>query len=121
MKRPVATQIILALAFAVAMCHPVGRWLAFGWIAFAADRLARVTVSWPAVLNGTAIVLAFVGAMHGVGHWCYDRRSPPPEHAPRRWRLRWTLSALALAAVLFATAYSTMAVARQTGWLLLTP
>src|SRR5262249_17442122 len=90
-----------------------GAALAFGWAAYLIRVVPRITVDWPSVGVGLAAIVLFTGGFHFVGRsW---RKAGAPE-APK-WRLRWSLTAVAVVFLLFVAGICMIGMTHQLGWL----
>ncbi|MEZ0229979.1 MAG: hypothetical protein ACAI25_15250 [Planctomycetota bacterium] len=91
--------------------------LLVGWVAFARDTAAKVTVN-PAAVATFAVTLALVTAgVHFFASWL--RRSMRPEAPP--WRGRWTAALVALFVLAFVAGIAAVGIVHQTAWLATSP
>jgi hypothetical protein len=89
--------------------------LLFGWIPFLGRVLPRITVDWPSVWVGVVALTLFAAGVHAVG-WTTRKPSAPGDAVPR-WRVRWTISVVALVVLLFAAGISIIGAVHQVTWL----
>lgn len=89
----------------------------FGWAAFLGRVVPRMTVDPGAVVvAAVALVLLTVG-MHVAGRKAYRRFAAGRPEWPAAWRLKWTLSAVAMTFLLFTAGISLIGVTHQAAWL----
>lgn len=86
-------------------------WLVAGWARFTVDTLPRVSVSWGHVAMAAATVALLSFGLHRFLKWLAPSMGGP------EWRWRWTLSAVALLALLFGTSVASAGIVHQTAWL----
>ncbi|HEY1861942.1 MAG TPA: hypothetical protein VGG61_16390 [Gemmataceae bacterium] len=86
--------------------------LFFGWVPFLSRVLIQMSPSRDIVAVSSAAVILFAAGVHWLG-WTSYRRSE------KKWRLRWTLSIVALIFLLFGAGTAMIGIVHQTGWLLI--
>ncbi len=84
------------------------RALTFGWVSVLLGVLPRVRVDWVSVAVGAAALVLFGAGAHFAGRrWA----------APRPWKVRWTLAAIAGVFLLFAAGVALVGLTHQVVWL----
>jgi hypothetical protein len=81
--------------------------LVTGWVPYLARVLPRMTIDLRTTAVGVAAFVLFLAGLHGLGR-----------AINRRWRLRWSLAAVAGVVVMFAAGICLIGAVHQTGWLL---
>jgi hypothetical protein len=111
-------QVVLVLAVLVVVAGPfeLPRALVLGWLFFLYRTLPRMTVDWPSVLVGCAALLLFTVGVHAAGRtWLRHSVAWP------RWKLRWSITTVAVVVLLFAAGISVVGIVHQVGWLVTSP
>jgi hypothetical protein len=115
-KKLAITLAAAAALIAVLAPFEVPRTLFFGWMFFLGRVLPRVAPDWGTVaVSGTALVL-FTAAVHWLGR-SWSRQARPGQ----AWRVRWSLSLVAVVFLLFAAGVAVVGITHQVGWLLTSP
>jgi prepilin-type processing-associated H-X9-DG protein len=127
------TELIVVLAILGGLmfcCAPFGFWpaelvvfLAIGWIPFLGRVGPEIEPDWGAVALGCIALAVFAVGLHALLRWFYAAlpaknitpESATPQLAP--WRLRWTLSAVALIVMLFVAGISMVGITHQFAWM----
>ena len=91
--------------------------LAFGWLAYPARVLPRVTVAWHGVATGVVGLALFTIGLHWTLRW-FSGEVQKAGGGRRPWSARWTASLVALVVVMFVAGISATAVVHQAGWLI---
>jgi hypothetical protein len=114
-RKLVVGTVACLLALALLMLpYGAGLWLLFGWITFPFRVLPGVSVDWPGVVVGCAAVVLFTAGVHWLGRtW---RRSRA-EAGAAPWKLRWSLTVVAVVFLLFVAGTAMIAVTHQVTWL----
>ena len=90
--------------------------LVFGWITFLWRVVPRMTCDWPSVAVGGAAITLFAAGVHAIGRRARRPDSAQPTTAAR-WRIRWTLTIVAVIFLLFAAGIVMVGITHQIGWL----
>jgi prepilin-type processing-associated H-X9-DG protein len=120
-KAGVAVVILLLLAWHGGLIGDMLGGLAFGWSAYPARVLPRVTVNWAGVATGLVCLALFTIGLHRTLGWFYGeiQRASGLEVGGRRpWSARWTASLASLVIVMFLVGISATAVVHEAGWLI---
>lgn len=92
--------------------------LVFGWVMY----LLRVVPSVRVDGAGVATAVGCLGLLgvgsHAFCRWLYGQIGKGPSLDEARWRMRWTVSGLALVVVMFVAGIAATGVAHQVGWLI---
>jgi prepilin-type N-terminal cleavage/methylation domain-containing protein/prepilin-type processing-associated H-X9-DG protein len=91
--------------------------LLFGWAIFLYRTVPNATVDWLACTQAAVAVVLMTAVAHYFLRWLYGQAPSAEGAPPRRWKLRWTLSALVVVVFLFVAGISLTALAHQVGWL----
>lgn len=92
--------------------------LAFGWIIFLRDNIARLTMNPLRVAEAAACIAALGLGGHFFARWLYGQMLP---NAARAWRPGWTVAGLGAILLLFVAGVGTIGITHQTAWLLTDP
>lgn len=95
--------------------------LAFGWLAYPARVLPKVTIAWDGVAMGLICLALFTIGLHRTLRWFYgevQKAAGAAVEVHRPWSARWTASLVALVVVMFVVGMSVTAVMHQAGWLI---
>jgi Protein of unknown function (DUF1559) len=107
------TFLVLALCLAP---FEVPRAIILGWLLFLLRTLPRMTVDWPSVFVGCLALVLFTLGIHGAGRaWRRTAGDAP------RWKIRWSLAAVAVVFLLFAAGISLVGIVHQASWLFTSP
>lgn len=94
--------------------------LLVGWAGYLYRTLPKVHVN-PSGVGMAVLCLANVAALgHVTAAWLYASTAPPGS-PPRRWKPRWTASALGVVVLMFVCGIAATGVVHQTGWLINSP
>jgi hypothetical protein len=102
-------------------------WLAAGWLLFLNRVSAGVTPDWTEVATGFAALAAFAVGLHLFLRWLYrafDSTSSDESESSNLtatksgWAVRWTLSAVAIAVMMFVAGISVVGITHQISWML---
>jgi prepilin-type processing-associated H-X9-DG protein len=108
--------VLLLMASCVLLSGEAPVALAFGWIVFPIRVLPRVTVDWPSVILGAAAVVLFALGVHWIGR-SWRRSRPAVDRVPPAWKIRWSLSVVAIVFLLFASGIAIVGTVHQVAWL----
>jgi hypothetical protein len=90
-----------------------------GWITYPFRVLPRVVLNWDGLLGALISLVALAVGAHAFLRWFYrDLQASRGASTSREWPVRWTLMALGLLLLSFATVISAGLVFHQVGWLL---
>jgi hypothetical protein len=115
--------------------------LGTGWAVFLGDVIVAMTVNWDGVATAALALGGVVVGLHLFLRWLYVQAAPaaetpaapqettpvdpgiqapvpPPQETPRRWRIRWTVSIVAVVVIMFIAGFAVVGLTRQTMWLL---
>lgn len=92
--------------------------LAFGWISFLQNNVARLTINPLRVAEAAACIAALGLGGHFFARWLYGQMLP---NAARAWRPGWTVAGLGVILLLFVAGVGTIGITHQTAWLLTDP
>ncbi len=92
--------------------------LAFGWIVFLRDNIARLTLNPLRVAEAAACIAALGFGGHFFARWLYGQMLP---NAARAWRPGWTVAGLGAILLLFVAGVGTIGITHQTAWLFSDP
>jgi prepilin-type processing-associated H-X9-DG protein len=110
-----ATTLTALVLFIVPATRGVTAALLFGWVAFLARVLPRMTVDVGTVVVGLAALVLFTAGVHvATRSWWRGATSVP-------WRLRWSVTAVAVVVLLFTAGVALVAAIHQVGWLATSP
>jgi hypothetical protein len=84
--------------------------LLIGWIQYLARVLPRMTVDRGTVVVGTVAFVLFAAGVHWIG------RSWRPRTAAAPWRLRWSMTCVALVVLMFTAGLAVIAIVHQVAW-----
>ena len=84
--------------------------LAFGWALFLVQVLPQVEADWSSAAVGAAALLLFAAGLH----WLLRSLSAG-------WRLRWTLSAVAIVLIMFVAGIAMVGITHQVAWMTTAP
>ena len=96
--------------------------LLFGWIAFPIHVLPQMTFEPVAIGVAAVSLVMMIVLAHGLARWLFSsspHTGPLPEgkETPRPWRLRWTVTVVAIVLLLFVSGISIIVSIHQTIWL----
>jgi hypothetical protein len=83
----------------------------FGWAQYLARVLPRMTMDCGTVAVGTVAFVLFAAGIHALG------RTWRPRTATAPWRLRWSLTGVALVLLMFTAGLAVIAIVHQVAWL----
>jgi prepilin-type processing-associated H-X9-DG protein len=95
--------------------------LAFGWVAYCVRVLPKVTVAWEGVTTAVVCLALFAFGLHRTLKWLHGEVRKARNGAPgesRSWSIRWTLSIVGLALLMFVVGISATGIVHQAGWLM---
>jgi prepilin-type processing-associated H-X9-DG protein len=117
----IAVSLCLMLAWQGGPAFDTLSGLAFGWLAYPARVLPRVTIGWDGVSTGIVCLALFTVGLHRTLVWlCREVQMTggAPAKDRRSWSPRWTAALVALTVVMFVAGISAAAVVHQAGWLI---
>lgn len=117
----VAVVILLVIAWHGGPTGDVLGGLAFGWLAYPARILPRVTINGAGVATGLVCLALFTIGLHrtlGSFYGEVQRERGVQVQDRRPWLARWTASLVSLIVVMFVVGISATAVVHQAGWLI---
>lgn len=111
---------VVAALLAVGLVVPL-QFLALmvgGWVPYLRRTVPQIEWNLEPIAIGVGCLVALAVFGHRSATWLHAGwRREPPDLARRPWRLRWSLSALAMFVLLFASAISSVGVVHQLAWL----
>src|SRR5688572_15593459 len=104
-------------------------YLAVGWLPFIGRVSSRIDVRWDLVASAVLCAAALAGGAHLFMRWLYremraadaDAGADGTAPAPGGWRLRWTISAMALVLLMFVAGTAAVGIVHQATWLARSP
>lgn len=123
MSRPLSCAALVVFGVGLLVCAgfaaPVefALFVAFGWLFFLGRVVPGATVGWAGVATALACLAGFAAGLHAFLAWLV-RATGPAEGPPRRWRPRWTGTAVAVVVLMFVAGLATVGATHQVGWLL---
>jgi len=114
----IAIVFVLLVFLAVLPTVEIPFRLAFGWIVFLRDNIARLTLNPLRVAEAAACIAALGFGGHFFARWLYGQMLP---NAARAWRPGWTVAGLGAILLLFVAGVGTIGITHQTAWLLTDP
>jgi hypothetical protein len=114
MKRRVIWFAVTGLVL-TGMCFLPGEMnlhLVIGWLLFLHRVLPRITADPTSLAVGLGASVLFAGGLQLAGRWWMGRRAKPGV-----WKVRWTLTVMALVVLLFGSGIAVVGIAHQVGWI----
>jgi prepilin-type processing-associated H-X9-DG protein len=105
---------LVLLAYFGSLEAPVA--LIFGWIAFLADVLPRMTVDGPGLLVAAIAAVLFAAGVHFTGR-AWRRRPVTEQETSVPWRGRWSVAVIAAVFLLFTAGVAIVGTTHQIVWL----
>jgi hypothetical protein len=99
----------------------LARALLLGWLFFLWRVVPRIETNWESLGVALVALALFTAGIHRIAGSWYRRKSPAETTVGRKWKLRWSLTAVAAIFLLFAAGISLIGIVHQTSWLLTSP
>lgn len=92
--------------------------LAFGWIVFLRDNVARLELNPLRVMEAAACIAVLGVGGHYFARWLHRQMAPAAAHP---WRPGWSAAGLSAVLLLFIAGVATIGITHQTAWLFTDP
>lgn len=92
--------------------------LAFGWILFLRDHVARLELNPLRVMEATGCIAVLGVGGHYFARWLHRQMAPAAAHP---WRAGWTVAGVSAVLLLFVAGVATIGISHQTAWLFTDP